>query len=1064
MKNDLKIENSFENTGSYVLYKYEVTATVTDAMTEQQSEAKMEISIHSQPNKIILQAPKVFDPDTNIEFKVKVSITDLDDKPIEDKGSPIKIIIECNSGSELTSLGYEPVKTEFTHHIGKDPSIKLENRNFSECSLYAEYEGVRSRSEIIQKNVDTFFLDVLTESPEVGKKLLMKLKSSDPIDHFSYDIVSRGDIIQSTHVKVPDNQKIHIFGFDVTYAMVPKITVYVHRVDSRIFAGQIKDIFTKRAFQNSIQITTDEEAKPGSLVNINVTTDKNSYVGLMALDHRILQGINSLDDLTEDHFYTKLRNYDASSIDTSSFPGIKAGLITFTNAFTKLGTRFGEDDIIPIFGILPQDRDENLPEQFDKPSLEFPRLRKLFSESWLYKDFENTPAGGLNLMETAPDAITSWAITGFSLNPTTGLTLTKKATNFKVFQDFFVSIDLPNSVKEGETVEVPIYISNYMKKDAMTNVMIEKHSDNIEIFKTPDTVLKPKEAISKLVPAGKREKVLVFLKPLKSGLHNVTVKALSPMASDAILKTLSVKSDGVPYEISKTHLIHLPEEGSDEKEITIDIPPNAVAGSQSVELSIAGDVFRPLLASLQKNARVPYGNGEDNMRFIISNSLVLEYHKVLNHTSPSLENKIKLYLEIGYQNQQCFQHLDGSFGLFDKKTERSGDIWQTAFALWGLRQSKKFIKIDSKVFERGLKYLKERQEESGGFTSREGIKKDLEYTAFIVIVFLMDNDWRTAHNDVIFKGLNYLYEKSNNLEQSSVSVLSTYVLLLGRHEKARERVKQLTKTASLKNKKMLWEGVDTVQSHLETTADCLMNLFESNKKVRQNFHIIQGLIASDDGKTSLTHMIALHAMIILVDGLNLSRTNLSILYKEEDQRKFGKFQVNSENSQMIPTFKLSEKSQKIKFQSKGYGFAVVDVKYKYNLVNDVESSSSYAANITILKTTNYLTVFKVCASDFRNDDEHHLTVMEVNLQSGYIFTERATPDVGLTWKFKSIKVDPSQDKVVVYIENLNKIGNCLNVEALKKYNVINAKPGWLVLYDTHKRDEKIAKSFKLNES
>ncbi|XP_055919832.1 thioester-containing protein 1 allele R1-like isoform X2 [Eupeodes corollae] len=1063
MKNNLNI-NKNENPyieGPRILYKFRVKAFVTDILTEQQLIAESDIVVHSQPSKMYLQVPKMFDGTERVlKILVKFSITDLEDIPIiVPSGSMVKIMTECKN-----SDGF--FKTDFSYQIGKQDyvNVQIENQNFTECKMYAKYQEIRSRMEHIKRNEDTFYLDVLTESPEVGKVLEVKLKSLDPIEHFIYEIVSRGDIIQSEYLKVPEGQKMHIFHLNLTYVMVPKITIYVHRIKKRSFTAQLKEVYIKRAFQNSIEILTDSETIPGSSANISVTTDGGSYVGLMGLDHRILQNLHDDDkDLTENHFYQKLQNYDSINIDNYNFPGQKAGLLTFSNAFTKIDSRFGEND----FGIhtIFEGTDVNFPESIDKPSLEFPHIRKIFSDSWLYKDFESTPAGGFSFMETVPDTITSWAITGFSLNPKTGLTLTKNATNLKVFQKYFVSVDLPSLVTEGETIEVAIYVSNYMEEDALTNVMIESDSDEVEIFKKPEVSLQPKEPIQILVPSNRREKLLVYMKPLKSGKLNITVKALAPaMASDAVEKILNVKSEGLPYKISKTYLVHLPKENTQENEITVDIPEQAVPGSQRVELSIVGDIFRPLLRSLQKLARVPYGHGEDNMRFVISNLLALKYLKALNYNFPSLESKLRLNIELGYQNQLCFKHLDGSFGLFDRTTERTGDIWQTAFALWGLKQSKDFIHVESKVFERGLDYLKTRQQTNGCFRSKNGIEEDIEYTALTLMVFLMDKNWRTSHSEVLTKGLTYLYENSDSLGHSSITALAIYVLTLGRHEKAGDCLKKLSTNRHLASQRMSWKKTDSLQSHLETTAESLLNLFEfQGTPLKSLLHIIRGLIATEDGKSSLTHLIALHAMLVFIEGLNLSKNNLTIFFTN-DQNGSGQFQITSENSQILQTFEVSEKTRRVHLQSRGYGFAVVGVIYKYNLVLENQLSSTYATNITTERSSSLLSIFEVCVRVLGNNSGNHLTMMEVTLQSGYAFTDKITPQIGLTWKFKSLKVNDNHDMLIAHIDSIDNNGLCLKLETLKKYNVLNAKPSWVVLYDTHKRDDKTIKSFKINDS
>ncbi|XP_055853391.1 uncharacterized protein LOC129917084 [Episyrphus balteatus] len=97
-----------------------------------------------------------------------------------------------------------------------------------------------------------FDMEILTESPEEGKEFEIKITNPEPFDEFSYDIVSRGDIIQSERIFVPDNQTTYILRLKATFSMVPKITIYAHHIKNMKFGGQLKDVVIKRAVQNSV--------------------------------------------------------------------------------------------------------------------------------------------------------------------------------------------------------------------------------------------------------------------------------------------------------------------------------------------------------------------------------------------------------------------------------------------------------------------------------------------------------------------------------------------------------------------------------------------------------------------------------------------------------------------------------------------------------------------------------------------------------------------------------------------------------------------------------------------
>lgn len=72
-----------------------------------------------------------------------------------------------------------------------------------------------------------------------------------------------------------------------------------------------------------------------------------------------------------------------------------------------------------------------------------------------------------------PDTITSWIITAFAVDPFSGFGMTKTPRKLEVFQPFFVSLNLPYSVKRGEIIAIPVVVFNYMDNDVDAEVTLD---------------------------------------------------------------------------------------------------------------------------------------------------------------------------------------------------------------------------------------------------------------------------------------------------------------------------------------------------------------------------------------------------------------------------------------------------------------------------------------------------------------------------------------------------------------------------------------------------------------
>lgn len=78
------------------------------------------------------------------------------------------------------------------------------------------------------------------------------------------------------------------------------------------------------------------------------------------------------------------------------------------------------------------------------------------------------------------------------MNEVYGLGLTKAPSTIKVFQPFFISLNLPYSIKRGEAVAIQIVVFNYMDAGLTATVTLENPNQEFiysdpsnEVVQTP---------------------------------------------------------------------------------------------------------------------------------------------------------------------------------------------------------------------------------------------------------------------------------------------------------------------------------------------------------------------------------------------------------------------------------------------------------------------------------------------------------------------------------------------------------------------------------------------------
>lgn len=360
----------------------------------------------------------------------------------------------------------------------------------------------------------------------------------------------------------------------------------------------------------------------------------------------------------------------------------------------------------------------------------------------------------MNLKKKVPDSLTTWVLTGFSIDPVNGLALTKKPSELRVQQDFHISLNLPYSVKRGEVVTIPCSIFNYLPKDVETEVILENEHNEFEFIDSAvndeiyPEIMKQQSRKKKLtIRSEDALNALFTIRPIKIGLISLKVSALSTTASDCIIKTLNVECEGVPQFVNKAVYVDLREQSQiDPFDLKIEIPKIALPDSTRIEITCVGDLLSGTIKNLEQLIRLPFGCGEQNMLNFVPNIVVLNYLKNTHQLTAEIETRAKKYMEIGYQRELSYKHKDGSFSAFGD-SDKSGSTWLTAFVAKSFRQASEHITVQDHIVDEALKWLSEAQATDGSFSEKgsifhkemqSGASNGLALTAYVLTAFLVN--------------------------------------------------------------------------------------------------------------------------------------------------------------------------------------------------------------------------------------------------------------------------------------------------------------------------------------
>jgi uncharacterized protein YfaS (alpha-2-macroglobulin family) len=334
-----------------------------------------------------------------------------------------------------------------------------------------------------------------------------------------------------------------------------------------------------------------------------------------------------------------------------------------------------------------------------------PRLRQYFPETMFWLPDAVTDEGGrLNLHVPLADSITTWRITALASSQEGKLG--SSTAPLRVFQDFFIDVDLPLSLTVGDEISVPVGIFNYLEEAQTVRLEVEPAG----WFELLDPASKTVEiAANEISMTTFRIRVKGF------GRQPFKVTAWGSQMSDAIQKEVQVFPNG--KQIHQTISDRL--ETGTPVETIVNIPGEAVAGTQTLAVKVYPGVISQVVEGLDSILRMPYGCFEQTTSATYPNVLVLDYLKNSGQSSPEVQFKAEEYINLGYQRLVTFEVAgSGGFSLFG---DAPADRMLTAYGLQEFADMRHVHPVDEALLSRAANWLLSEQAQDGSWENDRGI-------------------------------------------------------------------------------------------------------------------------------------------------------------------------------------------------------------------------------------------------------------------------------------------------------------------------------------------------------
>lgn len=325
-----------------------------------------------------------------------------------------------------------------------------------------------------------------------------------------------------------------------------------------------------------------------------------------------------------------------------------------------------------------------------------PRVREYFPETLLFKPDVITDAAGNATLDVAmADSITDWrvSITASSASGALGST----TASVRVFQDFFVDLDLPVALTMGDEVSVPVAVYNYLPQAQDVRLELQQSAWFSAVDSASMTVsVQPNEVAS----------AFFRIRADHLGKQKLTVKAYGAKLSDAVQRELIVEPNGKKIEDTVSGRL------TPSVTQSIVIPTEAIAESRQLLLKIYPGIFNQLLEGLDSILQMPYGCFEQTSSSTYPNVLAMQYMKRTGKITPEIQMKAEGFINLGYQRLVTFEVNGGGFSWFGSPPANK---ILTAYGLMEFKDMSRVSEVDPNLISRTSQWLASQQESDGSW-------------------------------------------------------------------------------------------------------------------------------------------------------------------------------------------------------------------------------------------------------------------------------------------------------------------------------------------------------------
>jgi hypothetical protein len=475
-------------------------------------------------------------------------------------------------------------------------------------------------------------------------------------------------------------------------------------------------------------------------------------------------------------------------------------------------------------------------------------VREWFPETLLWRPEVITDnQGHANVEIDLADSITTWRLTASAVSGDGQLGVLQAP--IRVFQPFFVDLNLPVALTRGDEVAIPVVVYNYLDKPQTVELTL---TDGAWFERQGDTVQRLE------LPAGATRSAAYRIRVVKVGKQELQVTARASGVADALKKPIDVIPDGRRVEQVANGTLQQP------LELTLMVPEQAIDGSAKAIVKLYPSTFSQVVEGLDGIFRMPSGCFEQTSSTTYPNVLALDYLRRMNKQAPDVEARARQYIHLGYQRLIGFEVAGGGFDWFGRPP---ANTTLTAYGLMEFQDMARVHDVDPRLIARTREWLLSKRSLNGSWPPEgQGLHEDptrsrgelarLGATAYIAWAVFSDPGSRSLAGVTV----DYLvkHEPSTIADPYILALVANALLALdptGKHAQAYLDHLETLKHADANGKLCWWEQPATSRTtfygsgragSIETTALATLAFVQAKKYPGSALGALDWLIQQKD--------------------------------------------------------------------------------------------------------------------------------------------------------------------------------------------------------------------------